>query len=79
MEKRPRLKIVFGKFTSASASYNTFCLFMNNFIAASLCEAMKKQRETPIVQDIGDVMLARVGKIIVVNNFVSIFIRANVM
>lgn len=29
--------------------------------AASLCEAMKKQRETPIVQDIGDVMLARVS------------------
>ncbi|XP_030287726.1 rho guanine nucleotide exchange factor 11 isoform X1 [Sparus aurata] len=26
---------------------------------ASLCEAMKKRRETPIVQDIGDVMLAR--------------------
>lgn len=33
------------------------------FFAASLCEAMKKRRETPIVQDIGDVMLARVCEI----------------
>lgn len=32
--------------------------------AASLCEAMKKRRETPIVQDIGDVMLARVSELI---------------
>lgn len=30
------------------------------FAAASLCEAMKRRRETPVVQDIGDIMLARV-------------------
>lgn len=35
-------------------------LLLCRFFAASLCEAMKKRRETPIVQDIGDVMLARV-------------------
>lgn len=45
-----------------------YCLksfvFVGLHVAASLCEAMKKRRETPIVQDIGDVMLARVSEII---------------
>lgn len=39
------------------------CIFPNLHqvyeLHASLCEAMRKRRETPIVQDIGDVMLAR--------------------
>lgn len=30
-------------------------------VTASLCEAMKKRRESPIVQGIGDIMLARVS------------------
>lgn len=38
-------------------------LLLYRVLAASLCEAMKKRRETPIVQDIGDVMLASVSGI----------------
>lgn len=36
---------------------------LRHLFAASLCEAMKKRRETPIVQEIGDVVLARVSLI----------------
>lgn len=36
-------------------------IFVCHVFAASLCEAMKEQRETPVVQEIGDVMLARVS------------------
>lgn len=32
-------------------------------VVGSLCEAMRKRRETPVVQDIGDIMLARVGEL----------------
>lgn len=35
-----------------------YCCFS---IPANLCESMKKRRETPIVQGIGDIMLARVS------------------
>lgn len=33
-------------------------------VAASLCESMKKLRESPVVQSIGDIMLARVSALL---------------
>ncbi|KAK2862956.1 hypothetical protein Q5P01_002489 [Channa striata] len=56
-------QVFFQKMRSVLNSDELACIFPNlpqvYELHASLCEAMKKQRETPIVQDIGDVMLAR--------------------
>ncbi|CAN9509432.1 unnamed protein product [Ophioblennius macclurei] len=57
-------QVFFQKMRSVLNSYELACIFPNLHqvyeLHASLCEAMKKRRETPIVQEIGDVMLARV-------------------
>uniref|UniRef100_A0A7N6BCW1 Rho guanine nucleotide exchange factor (GEF) 11 n=1 Tax=Anabas testudineus TaxID=64144 RepID=A0A7N6BCW1_ANATE len=56
-------QVFFQKMRSVLNSDELACIFPNlpqvYELHASLCEAMKKQRETPVVQDIGDVMLAR--------------------
>ncbi|XP_008296120.1 rho guanine nucleotide exchange factor 11 isoform X2 [Stegastes partitus] len=56
-------QVFFQKMRSVLNSEELACIFPNLHqvyeLHASLCEAMKKRRETPIVQDIGDVMLAR--------------------
>ncbi|XP_039996537.1 rho guanine nucleotide exchange factor 11 isoform X2 [Xiphias gladius] len=56
-------KVFFQKMRSVLNSDELACIFPNlpqvYDLHASLCEAMKKRKETPIVQDIGDVMLAR--------------------
>ncbi|KAM8899679.1 rho guanine nucleotide exchange factor 11 isoform 3-T3 [Spinachia spinachia] len=56
-------QVFFQKMRSVLNSEELACIFPNlpqvYDLHASLCEAMKKRRETPIVQDIGDVMLAR--------------------
>ncbi|XP_041820615.1 rho guanine nucleotide exchange factor 11 isoform X2 [Chelmon rostratus] len=56
-------QVFFQKMRSVLSSDELACIFPNlpqvYELHASLCEAMKKRRETPIVQDIGDVMLAR--------------------
>ncbi|KAF3697778.1 Rho guanine nucleotide exchange factor 11 RhoGEF glutamate transport modulator GTRAP48 [Channa argus] len=56
-------QVFFQKMRSVLNSDELACIFPNlpqvYELHASLCEAMKKQRETPIVQDIGDVMIAR--------------------
>ncbi|XP_076580787.1 rho guanine nucleotide exchange factor 11 isoform X2 [Chaetodon auriga] len=56
-------QVFFQKMRSVLNSDELACIFPNlpqvYEFHASLCEAMKKRRETPIVQDIGDVMLAR--------------------
>uniref|UniRef100_A0A665WVT5 Rho guanine nucleotide exchange factor (GEF) 11 n=1 Tax=Echeneis naucrates TaxID=173247 RepID=A0A665WVT5_ECHNA len=56
-------QVFFQKMRSVLNSDELACIFPNLHqvyeLHASLCEAMKKRRETPIVQDIGDVMLAR--------------------
>ncbi|XP_034713246.1 rho guanine nucleotide exchange factor 11 [Etheostoma cragini] len=56
-------QVFFQKMRSVLNSDELACIFPNlpqvYELHASLCEAMKKLRETPIVQDIGDVMLAR--------------------
>ncbi|XP_032400705.1 rho guanine nucleotide exchange factor 11 isoform X6 [Etheostoma spectabile] len=56
-------QVFFQKMRSVLNSDELACIFPNlpqvYELHASLCEAMKKRRETPIVQDIGDVMLAR--------------------
>ncbi|XP_028987395.1 rho guanine nucleotide exchange factor 11 isoform X3 [Betta splendens] len=56
-------QVFFQKMRSVLNSEELACIFPNlpqvYELHANLCEAMKKQRETPIVQDIGDVMLAR--------------------
>nr|XP_046236179.1 rho guanine nucleotide exchange factor 11 isoform X1 [Scatophagus argus] len=55
-------QVFFQKMRSVLNSDELACIFPNlpqvYELHASLCEAMKKRRETPIVQDIGDVMLA---------------------
>uniref|UniRef100_A0A667WSR9 Rho guanine nucleotide exchange factor (GEF) 11 n=1 Tax=Myripristis murdjan TaxID=586833 RepID=A0A667WSR9_9TELE len=56
-------QVFFQKMRSVLSSEELACIFPNlpqvYELHASLCEAMKKRRESPIVQDIGDVMLAR--------------------
>ncbi|KAM6959698.1 LOW QUALITY PROTEIN: rho guanine nucleotide exchange factor 11 [Tautogolabrus adspersus] len=56
-------QVFFQKMRSVLNSEELACIFPNlpqvYELHANLCEAMKKRRETPIVQDIGDVMLAR--------------------
>nr|XP_020444315.1 rho guanine nucleotide exchange factor 11 [Monopterus albus] len=56
-------QVFFQKMRSVLNSDELACIFPNlpqvYELHASLCETMKKRRETPIVQDIGDVMLAR--------------------
>uniref|UniRef100_A0AAQ5ZLF5 DH domain-containing protein n=1 Tax=Amphiprion ocellaris TaxID=80972 RepID=A0AAQ5ZLF5_AMPOC len=56
-------QVFYQKMRSVLNSDELACIFPNLHqvyeLHASLCEAMTKQRETPIVQDIGDVMLAR--------------------
>ncbi|XP_069578334.1 rho guanine nucleotide exchange factor 11 isoform X4 [Brachyistius frenatus] len=56
-------QVFFQKMRSVLNSDELACIFPNlqqvYEFHASLCEAMRKRRETPIVQDIGDVMLAR--------------------
>ncbi|XP_027143610.1 rho guanine nucleotide exchange factor 11 isoform X3 [Larimichthys crocea] len=56
-------QVFFQKMRSVLNSDELACIFPNlpqvYELHASLCEAIKKRRETPIVQDIGDVMLAR--------------------
>ncbi|XP_074555282.1 rho guanine nucleotide exchange factor 11 isoform X3 [Halichoeres trimaculatus] len=56
-------QVFFQKMRSVLNSDELACIFPNlpqvYELHSSLCEAMKKRRETPIVQDIGDVMLAR--------------------
>ncbi|XP_037614086.1 rho guanine nucleotide exchange factor 11 isoform X3 [Sebastes umbrosus] len=56
-------QVFFQKMRSVLNSDELACIFPNlpqvYELHASLCEAMKKRREAPIVQDIGDVMLAR--------------------
>ncbi|XP_042367767.1 rho guanine nucleotide exchange factor 11 isoform X6 [Plectropomus leopardus] len=56
-------QVFFQKMRSVLNTDELACIFPNlpqvYELHASLCEAMKKRRETPIVQDIGDVMLAR--------------------
>ncbi|XP_062416583.1 rho guanine nucleotide exchange factor 11 isoform X4 [Pungitius pungitius] len=56
-------QVFFQKMRSVLNSDELACIFPNlpqvYDLHASLCEAMKKRRETPIVQTIGDVMLAR--------------------
>uniref|UniRef100_A0A3Q1ER16 Rho guanine nucleotide exchange factor 11 n=1 Tax=Acanthochromis polyacanthus TaxID=80966 RepID=A0A3Q1ER16_9TELE len=56
-------QVFYQKMRSVLNSDELACIFPNLHqvyeLHASLCEAMTKRRETPIVQDIGDVMLAR--------------------
>ncbi|XP_076018605.1 rho guanine nucleotide exchange factor 11 isoform X2 [Genypterus blacodes] len=56
-------QVFYQKMRSVLNSDELACIFPNlpqvYELHASLCEAMKKKRELPIVQDIGDVMLAR--------------------
>uniref|UniRef100_A0A3P8UCX9 Rho guanine nucleotide exchange factor 11 n=1 Tax=Cynoglossus semilaevis TaxID=244447 RepID=A0A3P8UCX9_CYNSE len=56
-------QVFFQKMRSVLNSDELACIFPNlpqvYGLHASLCEAMKEQRETPVVQEIGDVMLAR--------------------
>ncbi|KAK5858612.1 hypothetical protein PBY51_002739 [Eleginops maclovinus] len=56
-------QVFFQKMRSVLNSDELACIFPNlpqvYELHASLCEAMKKRREAPTVQDIGDVMLAR--------------------
>ncbi|KAM9335843.1 rho guanine nucleotide exchange factor 11 [Symphorus nematophorus] len=56
-------QVFFQKMRSVLNSDELACIFPNlpqvYELHASLCEAMKKRRDTLIVQDIGDVMLAR--------------------
>ncbi|CAJ1086066.1 rho guanine nucleotide exchange factor 11 isoform X1 [Xyrichtys novacula] len=56
-------QVFFQKMRSVLNSEELACIFPNlpqvYELHASLCEAMKKRRETPVVQHIGDVMLAR--------------------
>ncbi|XP_070710540.1 rho guanine nucleotide exchange factor 11 isoform X2 [Pempheris klunzingeri] len=55
-------QVFFQKMRSVLNSDELACIFPNlpqvYEFHASLCEAMKKKRETPVVQDIGDVLLA---------------------
>ncbi|XP_062300531.1 rho guanine nucleotide exchange factor 11 isoform X2 [Scomber scombrus] len=56
-------QVFFQKMRSVLNTDELACIFPNlpqvYELHASLCEAMKKRRESPIVQNIGDVMLAR--------------------
>uniref|UniRef100_A0A3B4EWU1 Rho guanine nucleotide exchange factor 11-like n=1 Tax=Pundamilia nyererei TaxID=303518 RepID=A0A3B4EWU1_9CICH len=57
-------QVFYQKMRTVLNSDELACIFPNlpqvYELHASLCEAMKKRRESPIVQDIGDVMLTRV-------------------
>ncbi|XP_016531680.1 rho guanine nucleotide exchange factor 11 isoform X8 [Poecilia formosa] len=57
-------KVFYRKMRSVLNSEELACIFPNlpqvYELHASLCEEMKKRRESPIVQHIGDVMLAKV-------------------
>ncbi|KAM6949530.1 rho guanine nucleotide exchange factor 11 [Aplochiton taeniatus] len=56
-------QVFFQKVRAVLSSDELACIFPNlpqvYELHVSLCEAMRKRRESPIVQDIGDVMLAR--------------------
>uniref|UniRef100_A0AAZ3NVY0 Rho guanine nucleotide exchange factor 11 n=1 Tax=Oncorhynchus tshawytscha TaxID=74940 RepID=A0AAZ3NVY0_ONCTS len=56
-------QVFFQKMRCVLSSEELACIFPNlpqvYELHASLCEAMKKRRESPIVQGIGDIMLAR--------------------
>ncbi|XP_043100806.1 rho guanine nucleotide exchange factor 11 isoform X2 [Puntigrus tetrazona] len=56
-------QVFYQKMQSVLTPEELSCIFLNlrqvYELHASLCEAMKKRRESPIVQGIGDVMLAR--------------------
>ncbi|XP_052315793.1 rho guanine nucleotide exchange factor 11-like isoform X5 [Oncorhynchus keta] len=56
-------QVFFQKMRCVLSSDELACIFPNlpqvYELHASLCEAMKKRRESPIVQGIGDIMLAR--------------------
>uniref|UniRef100_A0A3Q3BXP2 Rho guanine nucleotide exchange factor 11 n=1 Tax=Haplochromis burtoni TaxID=8153 RepID=A0A3Q3BXP2_HAPBU len=56
-------QVFYQKMRTVLNSDELACIFPNlpqvYELHASLCEAMKKRRESPIVQDIGDVMLTR--------------------
>ncbi|KAM4714008.1 rho guanine nucleotide exchange factor 11 [Anableps anableps] len=56
-------KVFYRKMRSVLNSEELACIFPNlpqvYELHASLCEEIKKRRESPIVQDIGDVMLAK--------------------
>ncbi|XP_030609052.1 rho guanine nucleotide exchange factor 11 isoform X2 [Archocentrus centrarchus] len=56
-------QVFYQKMRSVLNSDELACIFPNlpqvYELHASLCEAMNKRRETPVVQDIGDVILAR--------------------
>uniref|UniRef100_A0A669C2D9 Rho guanine nucleotide exchange factor (GEF) 11 n=1 Tax=Oreochromis niloticus TaxID=8128 RepID=A0A669C2D9_ORENI len=56
-------QVFYQKMRTVLTSDELACIFPNlpqvYELHASLCEAMKKRRESPIVQDIGDVMLTR--------------------
>ncbi|KAK2913288.1 hypothetical protein Q8A67_001687 [Cirrhinus molitorella] len=55
--------VFYQKMQSVLSPEELSCIFLNLHhvceLHASLCEAMKKRRESPIVQGIGDIMLAR--------------------
>ncbi|XP_073692838.1 rho guanine nucleotide exchange factor 11 [Garra rufa] len=55
--------VFYQKMQSVLSPEELSCIFLNLRqvceLHASLCEAMKKRRESPIVQGIGDIMLAR--------------------
>ncbi|XP_078792506.1 rho guanine nucleotide exchange factor 11 isoform X3 [Oryzias latipes] len=56
-------KVFFQKMRSVLNSEELACIFPNlpkvHEFHANLCEAMKKRRDIPVVQEIGDVLLAR--------------------
>ncbi|RVE55601.1 hypothetical protein OJAV_G00234680 [Oryzias javanicus] len=56
-------RVFFQKMRSVLNSEELACIFPNlpkvHEFHANLCEAMKKRREVPVVQEIGDIMLAR--------------------
>ncbi|XP_059361793.1 rho guanine nucleotide exchange factor 11 isoform X3 [Carassius carassius] len=56
-------QVFYQKMQSVLSPEELSCIFLNlrhvYELHASLCEAMKKRRESPVVQGIGDIMLAR--------------------
>uniref|UniRef100_A0A673H677 Rho guanine nucleotide exchange factor 11-like n=1 Tax=Sinocyclocheilus rhinocerous TaxID=307959 RepID=A0A673H677_9TELE len=56
-------QVFYQKMQSVLSPEELSCIFLNLRLVyelhASLCEAMKKRRESPVVQGIGDIMLAR--------------------
>ncbi|KTG47531.1 hypothetical protein cypCar_00041574, partial [Cyprinus carpio] len=56
-------QVFYQKMQSVLSPEELSCIFLNlrqvYQLHASLCEAMKKRRESPVVQGVGDIMLAR--------------------